>query len=50
MIEHILSNVGACYLTVAGIFTGIVLLIDRRHQRRWQPLEIDRGEIVSPGR
>lgn len=47
MIELMLANIGACFLAVAGIFTGIVLLLDRRQQKRWEPLLVDRGKIVE---
>ncbi|QLF84853.1 hypothetical protein SEA_BBQVALINDRA_43 [Gordonia phage BBQValindra] len=50
MIETFTETVAACWLAFAGMFVGVVLLIDRRNQRRWQPIEVDRGEIVEPRR
>ena len=49
MLHHIAENAGACFLAVAGIFAGVAILWDRIATRRWQPIEIDRGEIVERG-
>ena len=50
MIETFVETVAVCWLAVVGIFVGALILIDRRTQRRWEPLEVDRGEIVEPRR
>lgn len=49
MTELIAANAAACFLAVAGIFAGVAILWDRLTTRRWQPIEVDRGEIVERG-
>ena len=49
MLHLIAENAGACFLAIAGIFTGLVILWDRVTARRWRPVEVDRGEIVERG-
>ncbi|AMS02966.1 hypothetical protein BJD60_gp45 [Gordonia phage Schnabeltier] len=48
MIETFAETVAVCWLAVVGMFVGALILIDRRTQRRWKPIEVDRGEIVEP--
>lgn len=47
---HFTENLGACWLAVVGMYVGVLLLIDRRNHRRWQPIEVDRGEMVESDR
>ncbi|WLP91345.1 hypothetical protein [Gordonia sp. NB41Y] len=45
--ESVAQTAAACMLAVAGLFTGVVLLIDRGDRRRWEPMIIHKGEIVD---
>ena len=44
---HFTENLGACWMTVVGMYVAVLLLIDRRTQRRWKPLTVKHGEIVE---
>lgn len=50
MLQLISENLGACLLAGAGILTGVIILIDlvAGARRKWDPIEVDRGEIVEP--
>ncbi|OCH80968.1 hypothetical protein [Gordonia sp. UCD-TK1] len=47
LVNTFTENLAACWMAAAGMFVGVLLLIDRRTQRRWEPLTIKHGEIVE---
>lgn len=51
MFQLIVENLGAAAMAAAGLLTAAVIIADhvKRALTSWEPLLVDRGEIVDGG-